>query len=152
MLVCMSTVSLVLTSCGSDDEPSNTQKQQFFVKGTMVYQDGFANGYPGIADPEGKEFKFYEGIYNEVKGIIKAQVWEISYTPEEKNQKFKEQKDLAEKRFTEMVKALDAVQKKLNETDKNEYKCHFSMVIELIAAGDYEIRSGQKTIEFKGNE
>ena len=154
MLVCMSTFTLGLTACGSDDEPNNkTMTQQFTVQGKFIYQDGtFVGGYPGAADPNGKEFLFYNAIYEEVKEIIKAQVWDVSFKPDEKDQKIKEQNAVAEQRFTTMVKALEAVQKKLDQADKNTYKCHFGMKIELKAVGEKEIRSGQVTLSYAGNE
>jgi hypothetical protein len=36
--------------------------------------------------------------------------------------------------------------------DKNTYKCQFDMTIKLVAMGDKEIRSGEITLEYKGNE
>lgn len=99
-----------------------------------------------------KEFKFYKAIYEEVAAIIKAQVWEVTFKADEKNQKIKEQNDIADQRFSAMVRALDAVQKKLDQANKDEYKCHFSMTIEMKAVGEKEIRSGQKTLKYEGNE
>ncbi|MBO4721417.1 MAG: hypothetical protein J5629_00625 [Muribaculaceae bacterium] len=154
MFLCIGAFSLVLTACG-DDEPSggNTMKQVYSVKGTFKIQDGdFVGGYPGAADPDGKEFKFYEGIYNEVKEIIKEQTWEVTFKAGEKDQKIKEQNAVAEQRYSAMVKSLDAVQKKLDQTNKDTYKCHFSMTIELKAVGEKEILSGQKTLKYQGNE
>ena len=151
MLVCMS-ASLVLTACGGDEPGGNTMTQKFVVMGDFTVQDGtFVGGYAAGND-DTPEFKFYEGIYKEVKEIVKPQVWEISFKADEKDQKIKEQNAVAEQRFTEMSRALDAVQKKLDQTNKDTYKCHFSMTIKMVAAGEYEIRSGQKTVKYVGNE
>ena len=154
MLVCMSAFSLMLTSCGSDDEPiNNTMRQEFYVKGAITSQDGnYINGEAGLNDANTAEFKFYKAIYDEVKEIIKPQVWEISFKADEKNQKIQEQNDIANQRFSAMVTALEAVQKKLDQANKDTYKCHFSMTIELNAMGEREIRSGQKTLNYAGNE
>lgn len=154
VLFCMSAFTFVLTACG-DDEPTNntTKKQAYSVKGTFKIQDGdFVGGYPGAADPNGKEFKFYESIYNEVKEIIKEQTWEVTFKTSDKDQKIKEQNAVAEQRYSAMVKSLDAVQKKLDQTNKDTYKCHFSMTIELKAVGETEILSGQKTLKYEGNK
>lgn len=154
VLFCMSAFTFVLTACG-DDEPitPTTMTQEFIVKGEFTSQDGnFINGEPSLNDPNTKEYKFYKAIYDEVVAIIKAQVWEITYKSSEKNEKLKEQNEIASQRFTAMVKALDAVQQKLNAADKDTYKCHFSMTIELKAMGEKEIRSGQKTLSYAGNE
>ncbi len=155
MLVCMSAISLVFSSCGKDDEPikDTTMTQEYVVKGEITSQDGnYANGEAGLNDPNTAGFKFYKGIYDEVKEIIKAQVWEVSFKSSEKSQKIKEQNAVAESRYSAMVKALDAVQKKLDAADKNTYKCSFSMTIKLSASGESQIVSGQKTLRFNGNE
>ena len=153
MLLCMSALSLMLTACGSDNEPNLTQ--EFYVRGAITEQYGtFMGGETGISgfDENSPEFKFYKAIYEEVKTIIKAQTWVVNYKQEEKAQKIKEQNEIAEKRFSEMVRALEAVQKKLDAADKNAYKCHFAMTVKMVAVGENEIRSGQKTISFEGNE
>ncbi|MBO4722300.1 MAG: hypothetical protein J5629_05130, partial [Muribaculaceae bacterium] len=147
MLLCMSAFSIVLTACSSSEEPiDTTMSQEFYVKGMLIEQDGnYVNGEAGLNDPNTKEFKFYKAIYDEVEAIIKAQAWEITFKSDEKNQKIKEQNAVAEQRYSAMVKSLDAVQKKLDQTNKDEYKCHFSMKIELVAMGEKEICKGQKT-------
>lgn len=154
LLLCMSALSLVLTACGSKDEPIDTNlTQEFVVKGEITSQDGnFIKGEAGLNDPNSNEYKFYKAIYDQVTTIIKAQVWKVSFKADEKSQKMKEQEEIANQRFTAMVKALDDVQKKLNQTDKDAYKCHFSMTIEMTATGEREIRSGQKTLKYAGNE
>ena len=149
----MSALTLVFTACGSDNEPSLTQ--EFYVRGGITEQYGtFMGGETGISgfDENSPEFKFYKAIYEEVKTIIKAQTWVVNYKQEEKDKTLKEQNELADKRFSEMVKALEAVQKKLDAADKNAYKCHFAMTIKMVAMGEKEIRSGQKTLSFEGNE
>ena len=150
VLVCMSAL-LALTSCGKDDEPG-TMKQVYTVSGSYTYQDGtFVGGYSGGND-DTREFKFYESIYKEVNEIIKTQVWDVTFKADEKDQKLKEQNALAEQRYSAMVKALNAVQKKLDAADKNTYKCHFSMIISVKAVGEKEICSGQITLKYVGNE
>ena len=154
MLLCMSAFTFVLTACG-DDEPitPTTGTQEFYVRGEFTGQTGnYVNGEAGLNDPNTKEYKFYKGIYDEVVAIIKAQVWQVTYKTSEKNEKLNEQNQIASDRFSAMLKALDAVQKKLDAADKNTYKCHFSMTIELKAMGEKEIRSGQKTLKYVGNE
>ena len=153
MILCLSTFSLTLTSCGNDDEPSTTQKQKYSVKGTFIRQEGnYTEGEGGPNGSNTQEYRFYKGIYDEAVEIIKAQEWEVTFKASEKDQKIKEQNALAESRYTAMVRALDAVQKKLDAADKNTYKCNFSMTIEVKAVGESVIISGQKTLKYQGNE
>ena len=156
MLVCMSAFSLALTACGgNDDDPIKdiTMTQEFVVRGEITSQDGnYINGEAGPNDPNTKEFAFYRTIYAEVKEIIKPQVWEISFNASDKSQKIKEQNDIAEQKFSTMVNALKAVQTKLNNANKDEYKCHFNITINMVATGDKEIRAGQMTLKYQGNE
>lgn len=154
MLVCMSALFVGLTACGSDEpaEPT-TGEQEFIVKGEFIRQSGnYIDGEAGLNDANTSEFRFYKAIYEEVANIIKPQVWTISYKTNEKTQKISEQNVIASDRFSAMIKALDAVQKQLDQTDKNTYKCHFSMTIKMTAVGESEIRSGEKTLKYEGNE
>lgn len=153
-LFCVCAFSFVLTSCG-DDEPDTptTMTQDFYVKGELTSQGGsYIDGETDPNDSNTKEFKFYKEIYDDVIIIIKAQKWTISFKPDEKKQKISEQNEIAKERYTAMANALDAIQMKLDQTDKDEYKCHFRMTITMEAAGEDVICSGQKTLIYEGNE
>ena len=153
MLMCLSAFTVSLTACGSEEPIPTTMTQEYLVRGSIESQDGnFVNGEASLNDPNSNEYKFYKAIYDEVTVIIKPQVWEVSFKADEKEQKIKEQTAVAESRYTAMVRALQAVQQKLDAADKNAYKCHFSMIIELKAVGEKEILSGQKTLSYQGNE
>ncbi len=156
MLVCMSAFSLVLTACGgNDDDPIKdiTMTQEFVVKGEITSQSGnYANGEAGLNDPNTKEFALYKAIYDEVKEIIKPQVWTISFKASEKSEKIKEQNNIAEQKFSAMFNALKAVQTKLNNVNKDEYKCNFDITIQMVATGEGDIRKGEMTLKYQGNE
>lgn len=87
-----------------------------------------------------------------VKEIIKPQVWEISFKASDKSQKIKEQNNIAEQKFSAMFNALKAVQTKLDNANKDEYKCFFNITIQMVATGEGEIRKGQMTLKYQGNE
>ena len=59
---------------------------------------------------------------------------------------------VAETRFSEVLQGLKAIKQELEQMDKNTYKCHFDMTIKLVARGDKEIRSGEITLKYEGNE
>ena len=150
MLLCMSALSIALASCGSDEPKNPSLSQEFYVRGAITEQYGtFIGGETGVSgfDENSPEFKFYKAIYDEVKEIIKAQTWVINYKQDEKDQKIKEQNELAEKRFSEMSRALETVQQKLNAANKDAYKCHFGITVKMVAVGERD-SFGAKDLEF----
>lgn len=154
MLCVLSAVGFALASCGSDnDEPEKTLTQEYVVRGEITSQGGhWINGEGGLNGSNSPEFRFYKSVYDRVSALIAPQVWEVKFTANEKDAKLKEQNAVAETRFSEVLQGLKAIKQELEQMDKNTYKCHFDMTIKLVARGDKEIRSGEITLKYEGNE
>ena len=155
MVLCVCAFGIALAACGDKDEPSTPSQntQEFSVKAVITQQGGnWTRGEGGLNGSDSKEFKFYKSIYDKVNAVVStSQSWEVKYTKSDKEAKFKENRELAESRYTTMIRALDAIQKELDQTDKEAFKCMFDMTIQVEAKGESVYRQGQKTIKYESN-